>query len=95
MFWKISHSFSIHIGLIVREPLTILFTILINVWDSTKLTFFGVLFYSIAGMIISRIEILKKNNGSRATGTRGVLFYWKKHWGVNGYKGPLIPNLQF
>lgn len=52
---EIQHSFLSVLELIVREPLTILFTIIIMFGISTKLTLFVFIFIPIAGMIISRI----------------------------------------
>ncbi|MBS9463814.1 ABC transporter ATP-binding protein [Flagellimonas sp. 389] len=60
---EIQHSFLSVLELIVREPLTILFTILIMFGISTKLTIFVFVFIPIAGMIISRIgKSLKKQS---------------------------------
>ena len=60
---EIQHSFLSVLELIVREPLTILFTILIMFGISTKLTVFVFVFIPIAGMIISRIgKSLKKQS---------------------------------
>ncbi|MEL6304021.1 MAG: ABC transporter ATP-binding protein [Bacteroidota bacterium] len=60
---EIQHSFLSILELIIREPLTILFTILIMFGISTKLTVFVFLFIPIAGMIISRIgKSLKKQS---------------------------------
>ncbi|RRQ48200.1 ABC transporter ATP-binding protein [Maribacter algicola] len=52
---EIQHSFLSILELIVREPLTILFTILIMFGISFKLTLFVFIFIPIAGMIISKI----------------------------------------
>ncbi|MBT8209027.1 MAG: ABC transporter ATP-binding protein/permease [Eudoraea sp.] len=60
---EIQHSFLSILELIVREPLTILFTILIMFFISVKLTLFVFIFIPIAGMIISRIgKSLKKKS---------------------------------
>ena len=60
---EIQHSFLSVLELIVREPLTILFTIIIMFGISTKLTLFVFIFIPIAGMIISRIgKSLKKKS---------------------------------
>ncbi len=60
---EIQHSFLSVLELIVREPLTIVFTILIMFGISTKLTIFVFVFIPIAGMIISRIgKSLKKQS---------------------------------
>ena len=60
---EIQHSFLSVLELIVREPLTILFTILIMFGISMKLTLFVFIFIPVAGMIISRIgKSLKKKS---------------------------------
>lgn len=60
---EIQHSFLSILELIVREPLTILFTILIMFGISFKLTLFVFIFIPIAGMIISKIgKSLKKKS---------------------------------
>ncbi|MEN8788584.1 MAG: ABC transporter ATP-binding protein [Flavobacteriaceae bacterium] len=60
---EIQHSFLSILELIIREPLTILFTILVMFSISTKLTLFVFIFIPIAGMIISRIgKSLKKQS---------------------------------
>ncbi len=52
---EIQHSFLSVLELIVREPLTILFTLIIMFGISTKLTLFVFIFIPIAGWIISLI----------------------------------------
>lgn len=60
---EIQHSFLSILELIVREPLTILFTIIIMFGISWKLTLFVFIFIPVSGMIISRIgKSLKKNS---------------------------------
>ncbi len=60
---EIQHSFLSILELIVREPLTILFTIIIMFLISVKLTIFVFVFIPIAGMIISWIgKSLKKQS---------------------------------
>tara|TARA_R110002012_G_scaffold322033_1_gene553996 strand:+ start:5788 stop:7611 length:1824 start_codon:yes stop_codon:yes gene_type:complete len=60
---EIQHSFLSVLELIVREPLTILFTIVIMFGLSAKLTFFVFIFIPIAGLIISSIgKTLKKKS---------------------------------
>ncbi len=60
---EIQHSFLSVLELIVREPLTIIFTIIIMFGISTKLTLFVFIFIPLAGMIISRIgKSLKKKS---------------------------------
>ncbi|MCX2681562.1 ABC transporter ATP-binding protein [Galbibacter sp. EGI 63066] len=60
---EIQHSFLSILELIVREPLTILFTIIVMFAISTKLTIFVFIFIPISGMLISRIgKSLKKKS---------------------------------
>ncbi|MGF1558750.1 MAG: ABC transporter ATP-binding protein [Flavobacteriaceae bacterium] len=60
---EIQHSFLSVLELIVREPLTILFTLIIMFGISAKLTFFVFVFIPIAGTIISWIgKSLKKQS---------------------------------
>jgi len=60
---EIQHSFLSILELIVREPLTIIFTILMMLIISVKLTVFVFIFIPISGFIISRIgKSLKKKS---------------------------------
>ncbi|WP_224490988.1 ABC transporter ATP-binding protein [Robertkochia flava] len=60
---EIQHSFLSILELIVREPLTIVFTIIVMFGISTKLTLFVFVFIPISGMLISRIgKSLKKKS---------------------------------
>ena len=60
---EIQHSFLSILELIVREPLTILFTIIVMFLISAKLTIFVFIFIPVAGMIISWIgKSLKKQS---------------------------------
>ncbi|MGB5667264.1 MAG: ABC transporter ATP-binding protein [Maribacter sp.] len=68
---EIQHSFLSVLELIVREPLTILFTIIIMFGISTKLTFFVFVFIPIAGMIISRIGKTLKKKSDRVQKEQG------------------------
>lgn len=68
---EIQHSFLSVLELIVREPLTILFTILIMFGISTKLTVFVFVFIPIAGMIISRIGKSLKKQSDRVQKEQG------------------------
>ncbi len=68
---EIQHSFLSVLELIVREPLTILFTILIMFGISTKLTIFVFVFIPIAGMIISRIGKSLKKKSDRVQREQG------------------------
>ena len=68
---EIQHSFLSILELIVREPLTILFTILIMFGISTKLTLFVFIFIPIAGAIISRIGKSLKKKSDRVQKEQG------------------------
>lgn len=68
---EIQHSFLSVLELIVREPLTILFTILIMFGISAKLTIFVFLFIPIAGMIISRVGKSLKKKSDRVQKEQG------------------------
>ena len=60
---EIQHSILSILELIVREPLTIVFTILVMFGISTKLTLFVFIFIPISGIIISRIgKTLKRKS---------------------------------
>lgn len=68
---EIQHSFLSVLELIVREPLTILFTILIMFGISTELTIFVFIFIPIAGMIISSIGKSLKKQSDRVQREQG------------------------
>ncbi|WP_420400089.1 ABC transporter ATP-binding protein [Flagellimonas sp.] len=68
---EIQHSFLSILELIVREPLTILFTILIMFGISAKLTIFVFIFIPIAGMIISRIGKSLKRKSDKVQKEQG------------------------
>jgi len=70
---EIQHSFLSILELIVREPLTIVFTILIMFGISTKLTLFVFIFIPVAGMIISRIGKSLKKKSDRVQKEQGEL----------------------
>jgi len=60
---EIQHSFLSVLELIVREPLTILFTIIVMFGISVELTLFVFIFIPISGLLISRIgKSLKKQS---------------------------------
>lgn len=62
---EVQHSFLAVLELLVREPLTILFTIAVMFFISAKLTLFVFVFIPLAGMIISRIgKSLKRKSDS-------------------------------
>ena len=68
---EIQHSFLSILELIVREPLTILFTIIVMFIISVKLTIFVFIFIPIAGMIISRIGKSLKKKSDRVQKEQG------------------------
>jgi subfamily B ATP-binding cassette protein MsbA len=68
---EIQHSFLSILELIVREPLTILFTIIIMFLISVKLTVFVFLFIPVAGMIISWIGKSLKKKSDRVQREQG------------------------
>ncbi|THD67448.1 ABC transporter ATP-binding protein [Robertkochia marina] len=68
---EIQHSFLSILELIVREPLTILFTIIVMFGISTKLTLFVFIFIPISGMLISRIGKSLKKQSDRVQEEQG------------------------
>jgi subfamily B ATP-binding cassette protein MsbA len=70
---EIQHSFLSVLELIVREPLTILFTILVMFLISVKLTLFVFIFIPIAGIVISRIGKSLKRKSARVQAEQGAL----------------------
>ncbi|MGB5647175.1 MAG: ABC transporter ATP-binding protein, partial [Muriicola sp.] len=68
---EIQHSFLSILELIIREPLTILFTIIVMFFISIKLTLFVVIFIPLAGMIISRIGKSLKKKSDRVQKEQG------------------------
>ena len=70
---EIQHSFLSVLELIVREPLTILFTIMVMFFISVKLTFFVFIFIPIAGIVISRIGKSLKRKSDRVQKEQGAL----------------------
>ena len=68
---EIQHSFLSILELIVREPLTILFTILAMFFISVKLTVFVFVFIPLAGFIISRIGKSLKRHSDRVQREQG------------------------
>ena len=58
---EIQHSFLSILELLIREPLTILFTLIVMFSINVKLTFFVIIFIPVSGLIISSIgKALKK-----------------------------------
>ena len=68
---EIQHSFLSILELIVREPLTILFTILVMFLISVKLTIFVFIFIPLAGMVISRIGKSLKRKSDKVQKEQG------------------------
>ncbi|WP_299536128.1 ABC transporter ATP-binding protein [Ulvibacterium sp.] len=68
---EIQHSFLSILELIVREPLTIVFTIIIMFLISVKLTLFVFIFIPIAGALISRIGKSLKKKSDRVQKEQG------------------------
>ena len=68
---EIQHSFLSILELIVREPLTILFTILIMFGISPELTLFVFIFIPISGFIISKVGKSLKKNSDKAAREQG------------------------
>ena len=68
---EIQHSFLSILELIVREPLSILFTIFFMVFISPKLTLFVFIFIPISGFIISRIGKSLKRHSDRVQQEQG------------------------
>lgn len=69
---EIQHSFLSVLELIFREPLTILFTIIMMLLISTKLTVFVFVFIPISGFIISRIGKNLKRKSDLVQKEQGV-----------------------
>lgn len=69
---EIQHSFLSILELIVREPLTILFTIITMFTISVKLTIFVFIFIPISGFIISRVGKSLKKKSDRAQKEQGL-----------------------
>jgi len=69
---EIQHSFLSILELIVREPLTILFTILVMFFISVKLTVFVFIFIPVAGFLISRIGKSLKRHSDRVQREQGA-----------------------
>ena len=68
---EIQHSFLSILELLVREPLTIIFTIAVMFFISVKLTLFVFIFIPLAGMIISRIGKSLKKKSDRVQKEQG------------------------
>ncbi len=68
---EIQHSFLSVLELIVREPLTILFTIIVMFLISVKLTLFVFIFIPVAGALISRIGKSLKKKSDRVQKEQG------------------------
>src|SRR5690606_992208 len=68
---EIQHSFLSILELIVREPLTILFTIIVMFSLSSELTLFVFIFIANAGFIISKVGKSLKKNSDKAAQEQG------------------------
>ncbi len=68
---EIQHSFLSILELVVREPLTIVFTIIAMFFLSTKLTIFVFIFIPIAGFIISKVGKSLKKSSQKASEEQG------------------------
>ncbi|MDC8003619.1 ABC transporter ATP-binding protein [Aureisphaera galaxeae] len=69
---EIQHSFLSILELIVREPLTIIFTIAMMLFISAELTLFVFIFIPISGFIISRIGKSLKKKSDRVQKEQGT-----------------------
>jgi subfamily B ATP-binding cassette protein MsbA len=69
---EIQHSFLSILELIVREPLTIIFTVAVMFIFSAKLTLFVFIFIPLAGFIISRIGKSLKRKSDRVQAEQGA-----------------------
>lgn len=69
---EIQHSFLSILELIVREPLTILFTIIVMFSISSELTLFVFIFIPISGFIISKVGKSLKKNSDKAAKEQGL-----------------------
>jgi subfamily B ATP-binding cassette protein MsbA len=69
---EIQHSFLSILELIIREPLTILFTIAVMFFISVKLTLFVFIFIPVAGFVISRIGKSLKRKSDRVQAEQGA-----------------------
>ncbi len=69
---EIQHSFLSVLELIVREPLTIFFTIIVMFGISTKLTVFVFIFIPISGILISRVGKSLKRKSDKVQREQGA-----------------------
>lgn len=69
---EVQHSFLSILELVVREPLTILFAIIMMLFISWELTLFVFLFIPISGTIISRIGKSLKKKSDRVQNEQGL-----------------------
>lgn len=68
---EIQHSFLSILELLVREPLTILFTIIAMFFISSELTLFVFIFVPVSGFIISKVGKSLKKNSDKAAREQG------------------------
>lgn len=68
---EIQHSFLSILEVVVREPLTIVFTIVVMFGISTELTLFVFIFVPISGVIISKVGKTLKKSSQKASEEQG------------------------
>lgn len=68
---EIQHSFLSILEVVVREPLTIIFTIVVMFGISTELTLFVFIFVPISGVIISKVGKTLKKSSQKASEEQG------------------------
>lgn len=68
----LQYSFLSVLELLIREPLTIIFTIIAMLYISTKLTLFVFIFIPVMGLIISRIGKSLKRKSDRVQKEQGI-----------------------
>ena len=68
---ELQHSFLSILELIIRDPLTILFSLIVMFSFSTKLTFFVLVFIPLSGAIISQIGKSLKSKSARVQNEQG------------------------
>lgn len=70
--WEVQNSYLSILELIVKEPLTIIFSLVLMINISLKLTLFVFVFIPISGLIISAVGKRLKKQSSRAQGEQGI-----------------------
>ena len=80
---ELQHSFLSILESIIRDPLTILFSLIVMFSFSTKLTFFVLVFIPLSGAIISQIgKSLRRKSARVQNEQESFYLYWKKLLGV-------------